>query len=333
MASADLKPEPPARPNRSPCRPCVPRVPRVIRPFEPGDVEAAAGLLVRRHAAHLVACPLLAPLARGQAVAALRAALATEGRSGWVAVTGGDVVGYLIGVPADARHFPDGVWVGDAGLAGERLEELYAVAAREWVAAGLRGHYVLVPPALRDTFFSLGFGQQQVHAARPAVDLPLDPRVRRAERRDIAALAALDLVLDDTLAASPVFSRITPVTLEQAREEWVDGIGDPAFTTFVAEADGRVLGAAIGVDVTSSRMNAGLLRPQQAGHLAFAAVLPEARGLGLGRALGQAVIGWAAVAGYPTVCTDWRSPNLGAARTWPRLGFRPTFLRLHRYVA
>lgn len=304
----------------------------MIKPFEADDVEAAAHLLVRRHAAHLREQPLLAPLSQDQAAAAIQTVLATEGSSGWVAVEGDDVVGYLIGVPADARHFPAGVWVGDACLAGERLEELYAVAAGEWVAAGLRGHYALVPPSLGEALFRLGFGVQQVHAAMPAAGTARDPRVRRAERRDIEALAVLDLVLDDTLASSPVFSRIPRMSLEEARAEWEEGIDDPAFTTFVAEVDGQVLGSAIGVDVTGSRMNAGLLRPEKAGHLAFAAVLPAARGQGLGRALGEAVIGWAAAEGYPTVCTDWRSPNLGAARTWPRLGFRPTFLRLHRHV-
>ena len=305
----------------------------VIRPFEAGDVEAAADLLVRRHAAHLLDQPLLAPLAQDQAEAAVHALLGTDGATGWVAVAAGRVVGYLVGVPADPRHFPAGVWVGDAGLAGERLEELYAVAAHDWVAAGRRGHYALVPPALRDTLVGLGFGQQQVHAAMPASPRPLDPRVRRAERRDVDALAHLDLVLDATVAASPVFAQVPPVTVDQARREWEEGIDDPAFTTFVAEVEGRVVGSAIGVDVTGSRMNAGLLRPEKAGHLGFAAVLPEARRLGLGRALGEAVIGWAAAEGYPTVCTDWRSPNLGAARTWPRLGFRPTFLRMHRHVA
>ena len=40
--------------------------------------------------------------------------------------------------------------------------------------------------------------------------------------------------------------------------------------------------------------------------------MPEARGLGAGRALGEAVLVWARDAGHPTVVTDWRETNLAA---------------------
>lgn len=305
---------------------------RVIRPFAPADVEPAATLLVRRHAAHLLEQPLLAPLSQEQAVTAVQGAFDAEGRTGWVAVEAGAVVGYLLAAPPDPRWFPDGAWVGDAGCAGERLAELYAVAAQAWVAEGIRGHYLQVPPSLVDTFFPLGFGLQHVHAAMAPRVLPRDGRVRRAVRADVPALAQLDLVLDATLAASPVFATVPAVALEEAVTEWEEGIEDPALTTFVAEVDGRVAGSAIGLDLAGSRMTTGLLRPGRAAFLGFAAVLPQARGLGLGRALGEAVISWAATQGYPALCTDWRSANLTAARTWPRLGCTPTFLRLHRHV-
>jgi GNAT superfamily N-acetyltransferase len=62
-------------------------------------------------------------------------------------------------------------------------------------------------------------------------------------------------------------------------------------------------------------------------------VLPEARGIGAGRALGEAVLGWAHDAGYRVVVTDWRETNVLSSRTWPRLGFRPVFRRLHRAIA
>jgi GNAT superfamily N-acetyltransferase len=75
-----------------------------------------------------------------------------------------------------------------------------------------------------------------------------------------------------------------------------------------------------------------LLRHCQEGFLAFAAVFPHARGLGAGRALGEAVIAWAAQAGYDCMVTDCRVTNLLSSRTWPRLGFAASFLRLHRLV-
>jgi GNAT superfamily N-acetyltransferase len=58
-------------------------------------------------------------------------------------------------------------------------------------------------------------------------------------------------------------------------------------------------------------------------------VLPAARGLGAGRAPDEAVHRWAADAGFTSLVTDWRGANLLSSRTSPRLGYRPTFLRLH----
>ena len=77
-----------------------------------------------------------------------------------------------------------------------------------------------------------------------------------------------------------------------------------------------------------SRPGMATIRPTSRG----AAVFPHARGLGAGRALGEAVITWAAQAGYDCVATDWRVTNLLSSRTWPRLGFAASFLRLHRLV-
>ena len=67
-------------------------------------------------------------------------------------------------------------------------------------------------------------------------------------------------------------------------------------------------------------------------HLGFAATLPEARGSGIGVALTQAGLAWAAEEGYPAMLTDWRVTNLLSSRFWPRRGFRPQYLRLYRAV-
>ena len=51
-----------------------------------------------------------------------------------------------------------------------------------------------------------------------------------------------------------------------------------------------------------------------------------------GLALTQASFAWARERGYEAMVTDWRATNLLSSRFWPRRGFRPTFLRLHRLV-
>lgn len=101
----------------------------------------------------------------------------------------------------------------------------------------------------------------------------------------------------------------------------------------MVERDGRVIGSAVGCPIEVSPSHTGLTRPPGAAFLGFAAVLPEARGLGAGRALGNAVLEWARGSGYPTVVTDWRVTNLLSSRTWPRLGWLPTFYRLYRAIA
>jgi GNAT superfamily N-acetyltransferase len=321
-----------------------------IRPFEPSDSHAAGALLADRHRRHRLAEPSLDPAfeAADAAGREIDAALAIEGASGWVATRGGGVpglAGYLIGAPkADATWGPN-IWVdapGHAATDPEVLRELYAVAADAWVnGSGRTNHHVLVPATdaqLVDAWFRLDFGQQHLHAARevPGRDFAVTPRseliVRVAEREDLPALAELELVLPRHSQRSPVFSTLEPPTYEDALAELESDWGDPKYTMFVAVHDRRVIGSSVGVALELSSSHSALMRPARAGFLGFAAVLPEARGLGAGRALGEAVLGWTRDAGYDWAATDWRSTNLEADRTWPTLGFRPTFRRLHRLI-
>ena len=155
----------------------------------------------------------------------------------------------------------------------------------------------------------LGFGEQQAHGVRsPGPSgwvAPAGLVVRGATRADVPALARLDLELPAHQGRSPVC---------------------------VAERDGTVVGSAVGCPVTRSGAHAGLARPDGAALLAFAAVQPAARGMGVGRVLAESAVAWAAECGFVCVATDWRTTNLLSSRVWPALGFEETFLRLHRLV-
>jgi GNAT superfamily N-acetyltransferase len=317
-----------------------------IAPFTDADLDGAGALLAARHRAHRAAEPLLA--ARYTEVDAATRAVAelwhTEGASGVVARAGGRAVGYLLGVPKADDAWGPNVWVEPAGHAvveAETVRDLYAVAAEGWVGAGRTAHYVLVPAtgaALVDAWFRLGFGQQQVHGIRsvPAPGPPPAPAdgvvVRRARPDDAQPLVEVDLALPRHQTRSPVFSGrpIPPDDLVYA--DLVDTIGDPEYAMFVAELDGVLVGEGVGWSVEKSSGHRGLAGPDAAGLLGFAAVLPQARGRGVGRALGEAVLAWMTEAGYRVAVTDWRAANLLSSRTWPRLGFRPSFLRLHRKI-
>ena len=316
-----------------------------LHPFGPDVLEEAADLLVRRHAAHRVAEPgLPAAYEQREIAGSSIAELATEAASGAVATRGGAVVGYMLGTPRESPIWGPNTWVEPAGhavLEPEVVRDLYAFAAARWVEEGRTSHYAVVPatnPALVDAWFRLGFGQQHVHAIREAPAEPLTERlpgvvIRRAARDDIDALAELERVLPAYQMRSPVFSSLAPPPLDEVRAEWDDDFDNPAFATFVAVLDGRVVGSAVGCSVQESGLHTGIARPDDAAHLGFAAVLEEARGAGVGKALGTTVLDWAAAEGYRSVVTDWRMTNLLSSRTWPQLGWRPTFVRLFRSIS
>jgi ribosomal protein S18 acetylase RimI-like enzyme len=317
-----------------------------IRPFASSDVDPAAALLAERHRRHRAAEPALDPAYEGPAATRpqIESLLADTTASGWVAARGGRVVGYLIGVAkADATWGPN-VWVEAAGHAAEDpdvVRLLYATAAAQWVGEGRNNHHVLVPASdagLVDAWFRLDFGLQHLHAAReaPPASFGVVPRteltIRVATPRDIEPLVELERVLPLHLAGSPVFSRLPVSPREEIVAELESDLVDPKYSFLVAERQGRVIGTAIGCSLEVSTGATGLNRPPNAGYLAYAAVLPEARGLGAGRAMGEAILVWARDAGYEWVATDWRSTNIEADRAWLGMGFRPTFRRLHRSI-
>jgi GNAT superfamily N-acetyltransferase len=317
-----------------------------VRPFVGGDLDAAAELLADRHRRHRSAEPALDPAYEHPAAARreIEALIAGEGAAGWAAVRGADLVGYLIGVAKSESVWGPNVWVeapGHAAVGPSVVRSLYAVAAASWVGEGRTNHHALVPATdagLVDAWFSLDFGQQHLHAVvdAPGPAFGVVPRteltVRRAVLADMPALVELERVLPDHLEASPVFSRLPRTSREEVIAELQSDLADPRYTYFVAEHEGRVIGSAIACSLEVSAGATGLNRPANAGYLAYVAVLPEARGLGAGRALGDAVLVWSRDAGYRVIATDWRSTNLEADRSWRGMGFRPTFRRLHRAI-
>ena len=315
-----------------------------VRPFHADDIPAAGALLAARHRAHRLSCRLLSPRYEHEptATAEVAAAFALPDASGAVAVQEGNITGFLLGAPKASPVWGPNVWVDAAGQAvaePELVRDMYGLAAARWVQESRSAHYVLVPASDEDllrAWFWLGFGQQQAHALRPLPDeTPVPPprvMVRRARRSDLPALARLEVELPRQHSLAPVFSASPVPSYEECLAGWEEDFDDPAYTTFVAEFQGSVIGSSIGCSLELSSSHPPLIRPDHAGFLAVAAVFPHARGLGAGRALGEAVIAWTAEAGYDCVATDWRVTNLLSSRTWPRLGFAESFVRLHRLV-
>ncbi len=322
-----------------------------IRPFRDDDLGAAAELLAERHGRHRRIEPLLPE--RYERVDAARAAVEgawrKEGASGVVAVRDGRVIGYLIGAPDDEGSWGPNEWIDVPGHAvdeAELVRDLYAALAEPAVRAGRARHYVLVPagdPELLDAWYRLGFGQQQAYGIREIEDTAWPERVREATLDDLDAVSPFTIAISQHHAGSPVFSdnaarRVEgyEASLDGVRAQLREDVEADAIATLVAEVDGRVVGflEACAAELSGDGVDghATLARPDNACFLAFAATDPEARGLGTGVELTCAAFAWAHRAGYATMVTDWRVPNLLASRFWPRRGFRTTFLRLYRSI-
>ena len=313
-----------------------------IRDFAEEHLDAAGALLAERHRRHRHAEPLLSTRYEdpGAARVEVETLWRTEGASGSVGIRDGRVVGYVLGVPKSDAIWGPNAWVEAAGHAVEEAEDvrdIYASAAARWVEEGRTRQYVLVPSsddALIEAWFRLGFGQQHAHGVMevPGATRPVDG-VREATEQDVEALVELGPVLDDHQLRAPVFTgRPRHYDDEELRREILEDLAADGAGTLVAEVDGRIVGSFFLVPVEKSTANASLIRPDGASFLAWAAVLPDARGSGAGVALTNASLAWARAHGYETMATDWRVTNLFSSRFWPRRGFRTTFLRLYRSI-
>jgi GNAT superfamily N-acetyltransferase len=298
-------------------------------PFADEHLDAAAELLAARHARHREVEPLLPELEDPRA--AIESEWREEGASG---VFAGNA--YLIASPQTFRgHTWMRSWIAGQAIHGDRevMRDVYAAASQHWVDEGHTQHAVHVPShddELVDAWFRLSFGASSVLALRetgPEEPFEANLTIRRGERADFDTAAHLELAMSEAMLPAPSFSGIELQTHEEVAAEWHEDGDSDKYELFVAERDGRIVGA-----ILLYRRPPDLRVPRNSIDLALASTEPEARGTGIGRALTTHVIRWAHENGIPVMTTDWRMTNLWASRFWPRRGFRPAFLRLYRSI-
>jgi GNAT superfamily N-acetyltransferase len=141
------------------------------------------------------------------------------------------------------------------------------------------------------------------------------------------AIMPLASVIWEHQAGAAAFTGLQPPSPDEIRGSWAESFDYPDDALFLAEVDGGVAGMLL-LESTEPDVGVG----ERTVGLAVCAVASEARGHGVGTALVEHALGWAANEGYETVITDWRVPNLLSSRFWPARGFRPTFHRLHRVL-
>jgi ribosomal protein S18 acetylase RimI-like enzyme len=316
-----------------------------IQPFANDHLEAAAELLAARHARHRAAEPLLSPRWSEPTAAGeeLKRVWSAANASGAVAFRDGRMVGYLVGAPREDPVWGDNIWVEAPGHAVEEAEDvrdLYGYVAGRWVAEGRPRHSALVPASEREllgAWWRLSFGKQHAHGVRevPAKTEPTVPdgfEIRDPDPGEIEALIDIDLALPEHQRRSPVFGGGRAYSREDSRAEWLETLAAGNEKILIGANQGRAVACWALVSTERSGEHRGLLAPDDACFLGFAATLPESRGSGIGVALTDAALAWAADEGYGSMITDWRETNLLSSRFWPRRGFRTTFFRLYRSI-
>ena len=119
-------------------------------------------------------------------------------------------------------------------------------------------------------------------------------------------------VFRDVVADGETYAYPEGLSSSEAHELWVES--PPGVTVVAVSDDGTVLGSA----------KSGPNRPARGSHVATASfmVAENARGLGVGRALGEWVLGWAREQGYAAMQFNAVvETNVAAVRLWRELGF------------
>ena len=145
-----------------------------------------------------------------------------------------------------------------------------------------------------------------IESARPAsVD---NVRIREARESDWPAIWPF---FDAIVRAGETYAYPEGLTADQARGLWME---QPPTHVAVAELDGVVVGSA----------KTGPNRPGRGAHVATASFMvdPSQAGRGIGRALGEYVLGWAREAGYRAMQFNAVvETNTAAVALWRSLGF------------
>lgn len=168
-------------------------------------------------------------------------------------------------------------------------------------------------------------------ASQDAAADPAAPLVRRATPDD------LDAIVDIYLASARHHAALEPRTyrvpaIEDVRERFGRMLAesDPEDAHFVAEVDGRVVGAA-----DAFRGAAGgpgsMRRPTRRAEVGIG-VLDGWRGRGVGRALIAAAEAWARDEGLEILVLEVAAENEGASRLYDRLGYRPVSHELAKLI-
>lgn len=321
---------------------------REVREFDPADLDLAASALARRHRRDREHFPILPPRFADPSACREILAAATTNAEGVAAHRSGALDGFLFGadvLPApgspSARFAPErgtmmfahGHSLADGADASETYGALYAALAARWVRRGLLDHAVHVPaedPALA-AWANLGFGGSAAVAARDLAPVAAGRigkvQVRRAAPEDLDTVDRLVLEESRYHAGAPIFRPfLARDTAAQVHEAHRQALADEGQAIFIA----RERRADVGILCIGPGLGSPLFIPDRAAYVGATAVLPEARGSGVGAALVDAALAWAREREYRAVTLHFATANPLSRPFWTDLGFRTVMWHLRR---
>lgn len=305
-------------------------------------------LLADRHARNRRAFPLLPTRFEDIQVATKEIENLWQKRlkNGYAALRNGKMIAYLIGefsVQPWARSgyvYLPGYALAE-GESKEIIKDLYALLGEDWVRKGVFSHNLYISANdsdVTDGLFEIGFGQERIDTLLDlnTLDIPkLDPPegmiVRPAEKGDEARLKSISHVMMNALGSAPYWLPTAPETYLDLEDGWSELATDKEWSAvWMAIENEQALGT-VGfrpVDEDDPQM---LMSPNTI-YMGAAVTKPEARGRGVATILTWSGFDKARKDGFELCYTNWISPNLLAARFWPRFGFTEVSYRLSKQI-
>lgn len=321
---------------------------QTLEEFQPKHLEDAAALLSLRWQTERKHTPELPrALEDPKNTQELLKNVLLNGASGIVAISGGQLVGYILGArltpsPASldmAFYRPRSIfikypWHAVAPGCSEVYREMYLALSRQWVSEGFFAHYVLIPASdktSREVWGYMGFGIDMARGLRdtfpPPAPLPRTRDIRKATPADATILMGLLEGLGRFHAASPIYMPFLQEAhlSQQARVDAL--LHDPRCICFLA-FDGDL---PLGLQVYQPPSE-GIIAPEDTISLHQAYTVETGRGEGIGTSLLTRGLIWAIEKAYRTCAVSWVTANFAAHRFWLKRGFKPYRYRFSRMI-
>lgn len=320
-----------------------------FKPFTADMLPRAAELLARRQQRDRASLPILPQRFEDARVAeqAIRAVWEKKFHYGYAAFREDEMLAYLIGehvIQPWARcgyvYLPGYAVAESESESAAVIQDLYARLGDDWVANGVFSHGMYVSAADEDVIgalFDIGFGKERVDGLLdlrglniPAAETPAGLAIRVAEKGDAHHLGELSPLIMNALAKAPYWHPTIPDDYPELEAGWSELAEDKDWTVWLALEKETALGACGFYE--EQETDTGMLIPPRTISFSIAATQPAARGRGISRALVWRGLAQAQKDGFEICYTDWISPNLPAARHWPRFGFKDVAYRLSKRV-